>query len=129
MLRFAPLLLLVLAACSYADLDSEEGLSSATGGTVLNETSAPVFWFALGAEAATLVDPSPEVLITDANRDDVLAPGASADLVVEEYREGEDFVLFLYRVEKGGDLATFAQVQRVDAAEYERTRVVTIEDF
>ena len=54
--------------------------------------------------------------------------GAAGPLAVEGYREGEPFVVYVYRVD--GDVARYARALRVEPGEFESDReVVTVRRF
>ncbi|OZC03822.1 hypothetical protein [Rubricoccus marinus] len=113
MLRFAPVLLLAAAACSY--FDGSASLPIGADGRVANQTAEAIHVFAVDAETATLIDIAPEFDITDQR---VVPPGETAPFDIDGYERGEDIVVFVYRVTDGH--ATYATTLAASARGFEQ---------
>ena len=129
-MRAAPLLLcLLLPACSIAgpsDAVIEAARSPEAEGVVVNRAGADIVPLAIDADLAARIELADEFEVRD--RSTVVERGAAAPLAVDGYREGEPFVVYVYRVD--GDMARYASALRVEPGEFESDReVVTVRRF
>ena len=129
MLRFAPLLLFALSACSLAGpsgADIEAARSPEAEGVIVNRTATDFIPMAMETSLAARIDIATEFEIRD--RGAIVSSGEAAALSIGGYEPGADFFVFVFRVR--GDRATYAGGLDVDGGAFERDdAVVTVRRF
>ena len=119
------LALLSLGGCSLAgpDIDIDSVRSPDAPGGVVNRTGEAIAPLAVDAETAALIDLASEYTLAE---DELVVPaGEAAALPIEGYDDGEDVVVFVFRVR--GRTATYAGSLPISADEFERSdAVVTV---
>ena len=129
MLRLLLLTALLASGCSLASSDAPNTESAATPeaeGLLVNRTSAALVPLAFDQDMAAVIRLAGAFEITD--RESIIARGEAGPLAIDGYREGEDFVVYLFRVE--GDRARIEGGVNVDGKAFERDdRVLVVESF